>query len=323
MIEEVLELSKLLPLPLIDNFPTNFLCVDLGGVCCTSEKQYQTLWPRASLSALPACFLVEEDEILVTEIHLGDSTPNLADLRTQLQGLLPGPNPTEQKKVKAARLLKLRQRLAKEQLSLEAEKEALNGDRALLVEGTQKLQDRLKDREDSINRNAQCRQQITDQRKQLLKLQFLIEARQLKLLSDLRFVYPIDRSENGHFTIRGLELPADLSTAKDEEQVASALGYVVHLLLLASKYLEQPLRYQLLFMGSRSLVRDPMLLHQDNTFPLFRKSIEKERFERAVLWLRGDIEQLLCTRGLPFDAGKPLLQNLQTLFDGELSPRLL
>ena len=37
--------------------------------------------------------------------------------------------------------------------------------------------------------------------------------------------------------IRGIDLPKDLYS-KDEEHVAAGLGYVVHLLLLLSKYLE-------------------------------------------------------------------------------------
>lgn len=145
-------------------------------------------------------------------------------------------------------------------------------------------------------------------------VQFLLEARQLKLLADLSQIYPIERADNGSYFIRGVEFIADLAAAKDEEAMASAMGYTVHMMLLASKYLEVPLRYQLLFMGSRSLVRDPVLAGQDNTFPLFKKNIEKDRFERAVSWLRGNVEQLLCSRGLVYDPSKPLLHNLSTVF---------
>ena len=43
-----------------------------------------------------------------------------------------------------------------------------------------------------------------------LKLQFLLEARQLKLLSELQAVYPIEKLGNGDYAIRGLDLPNDL-----------------------------------------------------------------------------------------------------------------
>lgn len=99
--------------------------------------------------------------------------------------------------------------------------------------------------------------------------------------------------------------------------MASALGYTVHLIMLAAKYLEVSLRFQLLFMGSRSLIRDPALVGLDNTFPLFKKSIEKDRFERAIMWLRANVEQLLSTRGLVYDPAKPLLHNLRAIFDCE------
>ena len=101
------------------------------------------------------------------------------------------------------------------------------------------------------------------------------------------------------------------------------MGYTVHLLLLASKYLEVsvvlftflcfcgrktkfvgcthanhtcvvfkthscscscsreqiPLRYQLLFMASRSFIRDPVV-GNGTTLPLFRRGTERERFDR-------------------------------------------
>lgn len=66
-------------------------------------------------------------------------------------------------------------------------------------------------------------------------------------------------------------------------------------------------------MGSRSLVRDPLVLSNTMTFPLFRKNTEKDRFDRAVSWLRADAEQLLLVAGLPFDPSKCLLGNLVML----------
>jgi hypothetical protein len=41
-------------------------------------------------------------------------------------------------------------------------------------------------------------------------MQFFVEARQLKLLSELQSIYPIVLLENGDYTIRGVELPADI-----------------------------------------------------------------------------------------------------------------
>ena len=114
------------------------------------------------------------------------------------------------------------------------------------------------------------------------------------------------------------------SSVKDDEHVSAALGYVVHLTLLASKYLEVPLRYQMLFMGSRSFIRDPVLGATGGTLPLFRRNVEKERFDRAVAWLRRDVEQLLQTRGVLYEHGRDsnILYNLHQLFFCEMCPRL-
>eukprot|EP00968_Pinguiococcus_pyrenoidosus_P015575 scaffold1439_cov282-Pinguiococcus_pyrenoidosus.AAC.11 len=60
---------------------------------------------------------------------------------------------------------------------------------------------------------------------------------------------------NKEWAIRGLELPKDLS-GKDDEHISSALGYAAHLVLMLSKYLAVPLRYQILYYSSRSAIRD-------------------------------------------------------------------
>lgn len=60
----------------------------------------------------------------------------------------------------------------------------------------------------------------------------------------------------------------------------------------------------------------------NGTIPLYRRNVEKERFERALLWLRKDVEQLLLSRGIPFDPALDVLANLHQLFACELCPRL-
>jgi len=130
-----------------------------------------------------------------------------------------------------------------------------------------------------------------DRKRQLeedeVKMQFLLEARQLKLLSELQTIYPIEKvpsSEVGgkeRYAIRGVELPPFDSS--NDEQLSTVLGYIVHLMLLASKYLEVPLRYQLLFYASRSMIRDPLQANPlQQNLPLHRKDTEPERFRRAV-----------------------------------------
>jgi hypothetical protein len=82
---------------------------------------------------------------------------------------------------------------------------------------------------------------------------------------------------------------------------------------MLSKYWEVPLRYQLLYHGSRCLVRDLAASSTATIYPLFRHYNDKDRFEKGISWLRVDLEQLLQTRGLIFDNGRSLLANLVQL----------
>ena len=49
-------------------------------------------------------------------------------------------------------------------------------------------------------------------------------------------------------------------------------------------------------------------------YPLFRKGVEKERFDRGVYLLGRDVEQMLTARGVPAKRGPgQLLRNLERL----------
>jgi hypothetical protein len=82
-----------------------------------------------------------------------------------------------------------------------------------------------------------------------------------------------------------------------------------------------PLRYQLLFMGSRSFIRDPVV-GNGTTLPLFRRNVEKDRYDRAVSWLKRAAEQLLQHRGVGYEYNQSLLCNIQALFQCEMCPKL-
>ncbi len=74
-------------------------------------------------------------------------------------------------------------------------------------------------------------------------------------------------------------------------------------------------------MGSRSFIRDPVTSN-GTTLPLFRRNVEKDRFDRAVQWLRRAVEQLLMARGVPYEPTQNLLLNVHALFQCEMCPKL-
>ena len=110
----------------------------------------------------------------------------------------------------------------------------------------------------------------------------------------------------------------------DDDQVASALGYVAHLLILLSKYLEIPLRYPIAYAASKSLIRDPLLIPMGGgvaaTLPLYRKGVDKEKFERAVTLIRKNVQQLVYSVGIEYQHDKNWLENLNLIFQNQIWP---
>ena len=56
--------------------------------------------------------------------------------------------------------------------------------------------------------------------------------------------------------------------------------------------------------------------------PLYRKNVEKDRFDRGLVWLQRDIEQILATKGLVYDYKREMLYNVHQLFICEMCPKL-
>jgi hypothetical protein len=97
----------------------------------------------------------------------------------------------------------------------------------------------------------------------------LLSIRRMQLLTELSALYRIDYQGKMR-TIGGLVIPP-ITTLKrceirDEENVATALGYLVHRVEMASRIINFPLRYRLKPLGSRSLIQDA-----SGEFPLFYK----------------------------------------------------
>jgi hypothetical protein len=95
-----------------------------------------------------------------------------------------------------------------------------------------------------------------------------------------------------------------------------------------------PLRYQLLYFASRSLIKDPVVAPNNYAggsgggsagagvqngviLPLYRAGVDKQRFDFAIQWLKIDIEQLLQSRGIVYNPRLGILFNIQQLFSCE------
>ena len=156
-----------------------------------------------------------------------------------------------------------------------------------------------------------------------LRTEFMLEARRLKLLAELQAVYPIDRLPSDEFAVRGLEVPVDVSSSTlSDEKLSTALGYIAHLVLLTAKFMGLTLRYSPLVQGSRSMMCDSA---NNNTstgiLPLFRRGAEKDKFDRAVMWLERDVQQILKSSGATYSSKAGMLENLHSFFRNEIFPR--
>jgi len=83
----------------------------------------------------------------------------------------------------------------------------------------------------------------------------------------------------------GMEF-TELNANEDQSQTSTALGYICHFMVIASKYLQITLRYSPCYKVSRSLIRNPLTRSDsDSGWPLHRKETERRHYEQAVNYL--------------------------------------
>ena len=241
-----------------------------------------------------------------------------------------------------------REHIAALRQKLDADTAALARQRATVLARRQALQPKLAllksahstqlSHRETLDRAA--RKQLGDLKLQLHLIQLRQSFRRRTLLHHLSSIYPLSPPRTAlkpsqslqHplmcYTIRGLRLPNNhnnILTSFEEEQVSTALGYVCHLMVLLAKYLEIPLRYRMIFRGSRSVICDDVTA--SSQFPLYFKNMEERRFELGVILLNKNIEQMLQVR-LSADGSSPYsknmreitftLENLAVLFQNEM-----
>jgi hypothetical protein len=104
--------------------------------------------------------------------------------------------------------------------------------------------------------------------------------------------------------------------AKDDEIMYTALGYIAHLAFMLSKYLQVNLRYRIIPFSSKSFLKDE-IKDPNGEYPLYKKEVERDRYEKAIIFLRKNVEQLLFSRELDPTEGAPILARLKALVDAE------
>lgn len=159
-------------------------------------------------------------------------------------------------------------------------------------------------RDDAIAEEQLCRQS-----------EFFLETRRIKLLRDLRSLYPIALVQHDNrFLIRDLRIPSDMHAGLvADDEISAGLGFLCHLVMLLSKYLGIQLRYRVFFNSSRSAIQEDGGV----VFPLFyaRGVVEREELDHGVLLLQRNVECILKTRDIPYNSKEHILVNLNRLYD--------
>ncbi|CAM9415565.1 unnamed protein product [Phaeothamnion confervicola] len=218
-------------------------------------------------------------------------------------------------KRRAANIERLKAALARQLELFEEEQAALSAEKAALVDDQADLSQLHLEADRAASLQAAREVELGEEAAQHEETQLLLEARQARLVGHLQHIYPISYAASGEWAIRGLGLPADLQS-RDDEVVSSALGYVVHLVAMIAKYLQIPLRYQVIYNASRSAVRDNVT-GGSTAYPLFKRGVERERFDRAVYLLARDVEQLAAARGVAVKPGQHMLSSLRRLIKAQ------
>lgn len=218
------------------------------------------------------------------------------------------------------RISLLEQEIAQRQSKLEQEKLACQARDKEKADRGKELENIASELVAKRNSLVEQRRQYFQVRENLLKASSMLALRQKELISELAFVYPIAQfPDKKGYSICFVHLPnSEDFNDRDDLMISVALGYVTHVLLMMSHFLDVPLRYPLIHYGTNSSVRDNLVEHfsdKEREFPLYLKGKEKMLFNYSVYLLNRNIAQLRCNCNLATKDLRFTLHNLHGLFE--------
>lgn len=146
-----------------------------------------------------------------------------------------------------------------------------------------------------------------------------MESQRIKLLEELRIIYPIRGQAEETWFIRGQEIPKDLhSGSVSEEEISAALGFLCHSIVMISKYLSIALRYRIVCNSSRSAVQEDAT----TMLPLFQaRMVERDALDRAMILLERNVVCILKMRRISYSEDSHILCKVNRIYDNIVDGR--
>ena len=156
-------------------------------------------------------------------------------------------------------------------------------------------------------------------RRKQKEVQFCLEAQRIRLLEELRMIYPIRCQAEETWLIRGQEIPSDLhSGAISEDEISAALGFLCHSIVMISKYLSIALRYRIVCNSSRSAVQEDAT----TILPLFQaRVVERDELDRALTLLDRNVACILKSRGIRYSEDSNILCKVNRIYESIVDGR--
>eukprot|EP00043_Microstomoeca_roanoka_P008474 m.81628 g.81628 ORF g.81628 m.81628 type:complete len:462 (-) comp14255_c1_seq6:166-1551(-) len=262
----------------------------------------QPMYTESSLSRLVSLYSAlqqEKTDITCPEqcsITLSDNRARLERAQSRLAFL-------------KEKLKRYQQDNARIQEDIEAQQASIASKRKLVLQ-------RFSDLDQHILDLNQRKEAFAEREQQLKQVSLARDMRQAVLVLELYSVYHVKPITENLCSIMGIELPNGTYSDRDDEALSTALGYVAHLVLMISKYLQLPLRYPLRLLGSRSCIIDDISYdrqERQRRFPLHSRVKDRSMFEHGVFLLNKDVQQLLEHHGLGVRDPLATLPNVRRL----------
>ncbi|EFC50426.1 predicted protein [Naegleria gruberi] len=224
--------------------------------------------------------------------------------------------------LRKSRIKRLRGVIEETKKSIEERKKELEERRVSLKEKHKIL---LESQQDLLDqRLSLSREQtgsLSTQKEELSILEQKYKHRQAMIVQQLSSIYmigPHPQKQTNDLYINGLTICRGEQPNNDDE-AASALGFVAHCVRILSKLFQIPLKYQIYALSSRSFVSEEGQNDQNVLLPLFMlRGSERPKYYKAIILLNLNLQHILKVKGfkraMKSERKFDVLDNLQFLF---------